>query len=202
MNYEQKYNEALERARKEYKTHESFNGFREMLLCIFPELEESDDERIRREIITYLSTVDDKELIPYESWIAWIKKQSEQKTIEKTPNGGIVLEDFNGGDGFYKVNLAYLSKEQVDEIESIIKKWNHGLSEDERIRKALITAVSGTFNGNTLWHTDVTREKALAWLEKQAADKPYYTELLGYFEIGKRLNHSVEEIIDWLKSKI
>lgn len=45
-------------------------------------------------------------------------------------------------------------------------------------------------------------QKSLAWLKKQAADKPYYTELLGYFEIGKRLNHSVEEIIDWLKSKI
>ena len=45
-------------------------------------------------------------------------------------------------------------------------------------------------------------QKSLAWLEKQAADKPYYTELLGYFEIGKRLNHSAEEIIDWLKSKI
>ena len=45
-------------------------------------------------------------------------------------------------------------------------------------------------------------QKSLAWLEKQAADKPYYTDLLGYFEIGKRLNHSAEEIIDWLKSKI
>jgi len=42
---------------------------------------------------------------------------------EEKPNGGIVLEDFNEGDGFYKVNLAYLSKEQVEEIENIVKKW-------------------------------------------------------------------------------
>lgn len=40
-------------------------------------------------------------------------------------------------------------------------------SEDERIRKGLIKAVSGILKGNTLYGTDVTREEALAWLEKQ-----------------------------------
>lgn len=44
-------------------------------------------------------------------------------------------------------------------------------SEDERIRKALIKAVSGTFKGNKLFGTDVTREEALAWLEKQGEQK-------------------------------
>ena len=38
---------------------------------------------------------------------------------------------------------------------------------DERIRKGLIKAVSGILKGNTLYGTDVTREDALAWLEKQ-----------------------------------
>ena len=96
MNGEQKYNEALERARTEYKNHESFNGFRVMLLHIFPELEESDDERIRNEIITYLSTVDDKELIPYESWIAWLERNVEQKPLEEGTfvNVDEVREDF------------------------------------------------------------------------------------------------------------
>ena len=41
-------------------------------------------------------------------------------------------------------------------------------SEDERIRKALVKAVSGTLKGNKLFGTDITREEALAWLEKQA----------------------------------
>lgn len=44
-------------------------------------------------------------------------------------------------------------------------------SEDERIRKGLIKAVSGTLKGNTLYGTDVTREEALAWLEKQGEQK-------------------------------
>ena len=75
---------------------------------------------------------------------------------------------------------------------------------DEKIRKELIDAIQGLWDDDALpMPLSVKRKDAwLAWLEKQAADKPYYTELLGYFEDGKRLNHSVEEIIDWLKSKI
>ena len=40
-------------------------------------------------------------------------------------------------------------------------------SEDERIRKGLIKSVSRIFEGHKLYDTDVTREEALAWLEKQ-----------------------------------
>jgi len=44
--------------------------------------------------------------------------------IEECKNGAIVLEDFNGGNGFYKLNLDYLSKEQVEEIEKLVALWN------------------------------------------------------------------------------
>ena len=53
MNYEKKYNEALERVKHEYQTHKSFKGFREMLAHIFPELKESADEKIRKELIEH-----------------------------------------------------------------------------------------------------------------------------------------------------
>ena len=46
-------------------------------------------------------------------------KESE----DKKPNGAIVMEDFNDGDGFYKVNLAYLSKSQVELIENLVASW-------------------------------------------------------------------------------
>ena len=93
-NYEQKYKEALEIAKKNYFTAQDlYDGsqigvecFKNTLKHIFPELKENDN-------------------------------------VEK-PNGGIVLEDFNEGDGFYKVNLAYLNKKQVEEIEKMIKTWN------------------------------------------------------------------------------
>ena len=51
--------------------------YKSMLNNLFPELAESEDERIRKEMMTYLSTVEDKELIPYESWITWLEKQGE-----------------------------------------------------------------------------------------------------------------------------
>ena len=35
------YDEALECAKKEYKSHEAFKGFCEMLVHIFPELKEN-----------------------------------------------------------------------------------------------------------------------------------------------------------------
>ena len=42
---------------------------------------------------------------------------------ETKPNGGIVSEDFNEGDGYYKVNLAYMSKPQVELIEDLVDSW-------------------------------------------------------------------------------
>lgn len=49
-------------------------------------------------------------------------------------------------------------------------------SEDERIRKGLIKAVSGTMKGITLFGTNVTREEALAWLEKEGQKPTYKSE--------------------------
>lgn len=88
MDYEKAYKEALNRAREEYKTHESFNGFRVMLLNIFPELEESEDERIRKSIIGFLITISslkDGKTVSNEDfdsktileWVAWLEKLKE-----------------------------------------------------------------------------------------------------------------------------
>ena len=52
MDYEQKYKEALKCAKMYYKENKDYNaGF---LSIIFPELAESEDERIRKEIIEHL----------------------------------------------------------------------------------------------------------------------------------------------------
>lgn len=40
------------------------------------------------------------------------------------PNGAIVYKDLNGNEGFYKVHLDYLNKEQVELIEYLVKGWN------------------------------------------------------------------------------
>lgn len=67
-------------------------------------------------------------------------------------------------------------------------------SEDERIRKGLIKAVSGTLKGNTLYGTDVTREEAIAWLEKQknTSDKEYVFRPLAGDTIEKAAEQAVK----------
>lgn len=70
MNYEQKYKEALERAKKLYGQ----GAITESFGYVFPELQESEDEKIRKAIIHIL-----KGKINYTSkedtdkYIAWLK---------------------------------------------------------------------------------------------------------------------------------
>ena len=87
--YEQKYKEALERARKLYNDAKAneYKSDMEDYESIFPELKESEDERIRRWLCDYFSSID-------KAWIhkditcidilRWLEKQKEQKK-EKFP---------------------------------------------------------------------------------------------------------------------
>jgi hypothetical protein len=67
-----------------------------------------------------------------------------------------------------------LSHEQQMEAEAFFPELKE--SENERVRKGLVKAVSGTFEGSKLYGTDVTREEALAWLEKQGGQKFAWSE--------------------------
>lgn len=79
----------------------------------------------------------------------------EQKYKDALERAKGLLEGMDEGDYFASSG----------DIENIFPELKE--SEDERIRKGLIKAVSGILKGNTLYGTDVTREEALAWLEKQ-----------------------------------
>lgn len=88
MNYEKAYKEALERAREFQKSKDG--------LCvltaesIFPELQESEDEKIRKRIFNYINvTLDDNESAEKEKWLAWLEKQKEiDKEIVFRPLAG------------------------------------------------------------------------------------------------------------------
>ena len=88
MDYEKKYKEALERAREQYN-YPTMSSCYGLLEEIFPELKESEGERIRKEIISYLSNElhNIKQMAPrtnqFEDWIAWIKKQDPKKHEEE-----------------------------------------------------------------------------------------------------------------------
>lgn len=80
----------------------------------------------------------------------------------------IVLEDFNEGDGYYKVNLAYLNKEQVEEIENLIEKWN---PTDEDIKSCIGMCLTDA-NEQRFKDYNTSLKDCLAWLEKQGEQKP------------------------------
>lgn len=75
----------------------------------------------------------------------------------------IILEDFNEGDGFYKVNLAYLNKEQVEEIEALVSKWN---PTDEDIKSCIGMCLTDA-NEQRFKDYGTNLRDCLAWLEKQ-----------------------------------
>lgn len=80
-----RYDEALEMARTYYSTTDSVADT-ELIELIFPELQESEDEKIRKALVYHFqgdgcicNRVDN---IPYKDILAWLEKQSEQNTIE------------------------------------------------------------------------------------------------------------------------
>lgn len=78
MNYERKYKEALERAKK---LHSEPTGGTERIVCeqIFPELIESEDERIRKELIDFL-------------WKEKIFLQEVHLSVENSPKYRFVMD--------------------------------------------------------------------------------------------------------------
>lgn len=83
MDYEKKYKEALERAREIHNEHRA-QCF-DVMVKVFPELKESEDERIRNELIKVFSNREkyliDQSFgdITVSEALAWLKKQGKQK---------------------------------------------------------------------------------------------------------------------------
>ena len=139
---------------------------------IFPELTESEDERIRKEIIEFL-------MLPhpqfvgkrhYEEWIAWLEKQGEQKPIE------VDGEDY-GIDGIW--HAVEILKRTLGLVE--------GYQSDDGIleHKAAITAVE-----------KLKEQKSVEWSEEDKYNINYISTVL-----YQNLSHEIwEELDNWLKS--
>ena len=82
--------------------------------------------------------------------------------------GKIVLEDFNEGNGYYKINLAYLNKEQVEEIEAIVSKWK---PTDEDIKSCIAMCLTDA-NEQRFKDYGTNLKDCLNWVEKQSEQKP------------------------------
>lgn len=83
MNYEEKYKNALERAKELCDVADTFTITIHDICTIFPELheQESEDERIRKAIIAYISH-DQHCGVSNADMIAWLEKQGEKTHAE------------------------------------------------------------------------------------------------------------------------
>ena len=87
MDYEKKYKETLKRAKEILECSvKSDSAEVRMVLSFFPELKESEDDRIRKELISYhrsmAAAMNGNRPCVHEAWIAWLEKQGEQKSMK------------------------------------------------------------------------------------------------------------------------
>ena len=78
------YDEAIEKLRDFYRDYDTVSHLidvKEELANLIPELRESEDERIRKELIEFVTIVADSKSNKME-WIAWLEKQGEQKSAD------------------------------------------------------------------------------------------------------------------------
>ena len=85
MNYEKIYKEALNKAKSKIWNDKGHVLYEDDIKEIFPELAESEDERIMKEIIKlvkyyYGSSLALKHAVSKDEMVAWLEKQGEQKS--------------------------------------------------------------------------------------------------------------------------
>lgn len=82
MNYEQKYKEALEKARQ-FSEHPLQEDSSSIVEYIFPELQESGDEKIRKWLIDWAKAVNwSKQFtVTKEQVLAWLEKQKKEEEM-------------------------------------------------------------------------------------------------------------------------
>ena len=108
MDYEKKYKEALERAKKLYEQ----GTITESLSNVFPELIESENERIRKELIKYLKEgvegyIPAGDRSDYQRWLAWLEKQGDQESFIDDLEMTLLVSE----EGYLRENIEKLIKE-------------------------------------------------------------------------------------------
>ena len=165
MNYEKKFKDAFERAKKVieyYKEHHRCDEASiEDLESIFPELKEPWEEKIRKEILEYFQQFENEELrgVDISDWIIWLEKQGEH--LENYDEAEKEKDGFVGG-GFIECQADFLDFKEGNTY------WLEYIGDDK------YNVRSDNLLGKTYHITPCqlyTVFKKLTWLEKQGKDK-------------------------------
>lgn len=175
------YDEALERAKQGIKDCGDNEGRKKMIYNIFPELAESEDERIRKAMIQYFQRFPYENLkeagITAKDAIAWLEKQG-QKTYQ-TPQWMIDFLDEN------RVKFASLMEDYDEQREAegkllAIIDWLEKLEKQESVEKIVERCKTSWYNeGKTQGQIEGLTDYERYWqgwhdaLEKQGE---FYTQ--------------------------
>jgi hypothetical protein len=126
-----KHEEALERAKKEYQEADGIS--REILERIFPELSESEDEKIRKAIVRTVESFGPKSANPkmFNDMLAWLEKQRPIFSDSEQRDPWEYIEKFKKLYGHYPKDADEISVI----VSEMVKKANSTMSEKDEINK-------------------------------------------------------------------
>ena len=116
MDYEKKYKEALSRARQ-FSEHPLQENSDSIVEYIFPELKESEDEKIRKALIRFHKSTIDIDGIKGADVIAWLEKQGRRNNDEMLQAISIGLSDIKEDVGW-----SDFGGTPIEEIQEWLKK--------------------------------------------------------------------------------
>lgn len=163
MDYEKKYKEAQGWIEKIYPTLQHEQQMEAE--AFFPELKESENEKIRQAIHIYLDWLDGrKDCQPkgdytIKDMLAWLEKQGEQKSILNVPLREVILSIWDLGNEWKELTNGCISTEYGTQLDYIQKHWcesEYYLREKRSEQKPNYTTLVETGNGGI--NALVTRE--------------------------------------------
>lgn len=184
------YDESLKKAKALYGSSEPMSGCSVILETILPELAESEDEKVRKELTKHLKELSDwkeDEVIPvknpsyYRQWASWLERQGEKKSVEEN----------KGNIGGNSSNWSEEDEENMKKILDAIGSYYYLTTDDDVLctwLKSLKGRVSCEANCTT------TKE----WSEEDS----FRTEtLISVIKSGGSIRPELRnEFVNWLKS--
>lgn len=180
MDYEKKYNEALERARalrREAIEKDYVEDYVKDYETIFPELRESEDERIRKTLAEYFGPevqLDFVRGVPIQKIRDWLEKQKEQKPIGTDFRTAVknLMNLHKIKNEFTEEDYDFQAKELLKLVKQKPAEWSE---EDEKMIDTIVSvlgqyidykSVSGTGSG----YATPRYSKEIAWLKSLRPD--------------------------------
>jgi hypothetical protein len=220
IDYKEKYMQALERARQ-FSEKPYLEDSAGIVEYIFPELKESEDEKMRKSLIEtfsiYYKDQPDTEWDgkPVKVILAWLEKQGK----EIIPLEEIILNVWELGNYWKELTKGVCNTEHGRQLDYIVKHWKEGEHyiksfEKQGEKKPEIDSYSLPISDDSslptldesIYHPcteSVHEQESSEWSEEDESHIRYLIECLEHCKKGVALTMTTstsQEYINWLKS--